>query len=83
MGTHTRFPDSAFPHANNASLEHGGGVTAPDLESILIGRLIIRATEFVASVEKTLVFDDRNSSSLCGSPVANLDIFDSNALLLF
>jgi hypothetical protein len=83
MGTHTRFPHSAFTHANNTSLEHGGWVTPPDLESILIGRLIIRATYFVASVEKTLVLDDRDGSRLSCSPAARLDILDSDALLLF
>jgi hypothetical protein len=83
MGTHTCFPHSAFTHANNTSLEHGGWVTAPDLESILIGRLIIRATYFVASVEKTLVLDDRDGSRLSCSPAARLDILDSDALLLF
>jgi hypothetical protein len=83
MGTHTRFPHSAFTHANNTSLKHGGWVTAPDLESILIGRLIIRAAYFVASVEKTLVLDDGDGSRLCCSPAAKLDILDSDALLLF
>ena len=83
MGTHTCFPHSTFTHANNASLEHGGWVTAPDLESILIGRLIIRATYFIASVEKTLVLDDGDGSGFCCSAAARLNILDSDALLLF
>ena len=83
MGTDPCFPHSAFSHANNTSLEHGGWVTPPDLESILIGWLVIRAAHFLASVEKTLVPDDRNGSRLCGSPAANLDILDSDTLLLF
>ena len=83
MRTHTCFPHSAFLHVNNTSLEHGGWATASDFESILIGRLIIRATHFVASIEKTLVFDDRNRSRLCGSAAANIEILDSDALLLF
>jgi hypothetical protein len=83
MGTHTYFPHTAFTHANNTSLEHGGWVTPPDLESILLGRLIIRATSFVASVEKPPVLDDRDGSRISCSPAANLDILDSDALLLF
>ena len=83
MGTDTRFPYPTFTHAENASLEHGGWVTASDLESILLSRLVVRATYFVTAVEKTLVLDDRNGSWLCGSPVANLDLPDSDALLLF
>ena len=83
MGTYTCFPHSALPHANNTSLEHGGWITPPDLESILTAGLIIRGTYFLTSVEKTLVLDGRNSSKFCGSPAANFDILDSDTLLLF
>jgi hypothetical protein len=83
MGTHARFPHSAFPHANNTGLEHGGWITPPDLESILVARLIIRARYLVPSVEKALVLDHGNSPGLCGSPAANVEILDSDAFLLF
>ena len=83
MGTHACFSQSALPHANDTSLKHGAWITAPDLESILIVRLIIRATYFLASIEKTFVFNDRDTSRLCGSPGADCNILDSDALLLF
>ena len=83
MGTHTRFPHSAFPHANNTGLEHGGWITPPDVKSIFAARLIIRAAHFVAAVEKALVLDYGNSARLCGPPGPDVDLLDSDALLLF
>ena len=48
--THARLPGPAFAHSDNTGLKHGGGITPPDLESILMARLIIGAGYFVTSV---------------------------------
>jgi len=48
--THARLPGSAFAHSDDTTFQHGGGITAPDFESILTAGLIIRAGNSIASV---------------------------------
>lgn len=50
MRTDARLPRSAFAHSDNTTFKHGGRITPPDLESILMARLIIRAGYFIAAV---------------------------------
>ena len=70
--THARLPDSSFTHSDNTAFKHGGGITAPEFESILRTGLII-----------AVVLDNGKRSGLRDSSAANTKILDSDALLLF
>src|SRR5690348_16627614 len=64
MGADASFSDTALAHPDNRCFEHRRCIPAADLEAVSKTRMLLGASEFFATIEKTVVFDRRDRTRL-------------------